>query len=372
MSETAPPAPARRRAWPVLALVVVLLAGAAVAGTLWWRGRGTDLERAAAWAPPTTERLSWVDWSGVRRELGADLDADSDGDALADFLARAFEADLSATSSLVQSAPALQRELGLSPATVDWEAFTQSAEGALTTLGAGEVDLDELGDDLEALGWRRPPDDDGVWVGGTDLVAGIDPALTPQVSFVAILEDEGLVLTSDEADYLESGVAAVRSDAEAGVEPLVDVAGALTADGASPLAASLLTGANACVALAMAQADDAAQAEADALLAAAGETRPYAALGTALLPGAGESGEEAVGARVAMLFETDDQARAEADVRAQLAVGPAPGQGGDFADRFALVEARAEGSAVVLDLDPVDGAYVLSDLSNGPVLYATC
>lgn len=368
MSETAPPAPARRRPWPVLALVVVLLAVAVVVGAVWWRGRGTDLAQAAAWAPPTTERLSWVDWRGVRRELGADLDADSDGDALADFLARAFEADLSATSSLVQSAPALQRELGLSPATVDWEAFTQSAEGALTTLGADEVDLEQLGDDLERLGWRRPPEDDGVWVGGADLLAGIDPGLTPQLSFVAVLADEGLVLTSDEADYLEDGVAAVRGDAEAGVEPLVEVAEALAEDGASPLAASLLTGANACASLAMTQADESAQAEADALLAAAGETRPYAALGTALLGG----GEAGVAARVAMVFETDDQARAEADVRAQLAVGPAPGQGGDFAERFALEEARAEGSAVVLDLDPVDGAYVLSDLSSGPVLYATC
>lgn len=381
MSETAPPAlgpgPARRRRWTLLALVVVLLAAAAVAGTVWWRGRTTDLAQAAAWAPPATERLSWVDWGGVRRELGADLDADSDGDALADFLARAFEADLSATSSLVESAGTLQRELALSPATVDWEAFTQSADGALTTLGVSEVDLEQLGDDLEDLGWRRPPDDDGVWVGGVDLVATIDPTLTPQVSFVTILEDEELVLTSDEAAYLEAGVAALRGDAEAGVEPLVEVAEALAADGASPLAASLLTGANACVALAMAQADEGAQAEADALLAAAGETRPYVALGTAILPGAREDGEDGEGgeglaARVSMVFETEDQARAEADVRAQLAVGPAPGQGGAFTDRFRLVETRAEGEAVVLDLDPVDGAYVLSDLSNGPVLYATC
>ena len=48
------------------------------------------------------------------------------------------------------------------------------------------------------------------------------------------------------------------------------------------------------------------------------------------------------------------------------------GQGGDFADRFSLRSASADGAVVVLELDPVAGAYVLSDLSTGPVLFATC
>ena len=38
--------------------------------------------------------------------------------------------------------------------------------------------------------------------------------------------------------------------------------------------------------------------------------------------------------RVVLAFEDDDQARTNADSRAVLARGPAPGQGGDFADRF--------------------------------------
>jgi len=76
--------------------------------------------------------------------------------------------------------------------------------------------------------------------------------------------------------------------------------------------------------------------------------------------------------RVAMEFADDDQARPNADSRTVLAAGPAVGQGGDFADRFALGSAGADGTVVVLDLDPVAGAYVLSDLSTGPVLFATC
>jgi hypothetical protein len=73
-----------------------------------------------------------------------------------------------------------------------------------------------------------------------------------------------------------------------------------------------------------------------------------------------------------MAFESDDQARTNADTRSVLASGPAPGQGGDFSDRFSVESATADGSVVTLDLKPTEGSYVLSDLSTGPVLFATC
>ena len=46
--------------------------------------------------------------------------------------------------------------------------------------------------------------------------------------------------------------------------------------------------------------------------------------------------------RVVMSFENDDQARTNADTRAALAPGPAPGQGGDFSDRFPVDSVTAE------------------------------
>ena len=76
--------------------------------------------------------------------------------------------------------------------------------------------------------------------------------------------------------------------------------------------------------------------------------------------------------RVALEVEDADDAGTETDARARLAAGPAPGQGGDFSERFDVSRARADGRVVTLDLRPVDGAYVLSDLSSGPVLFATC
>src|ERR1700712_3063009 len=68
---------------------------------------------------------------------------------------------------------------------------------------------------------------------------------------------------------------------------------------------------------------------------------------------------------VAMAFEDADQARTNATTRAKLASGPAPGQGGDFSDRFALGTVEATGRVVTMQLEPVAGAYVLSDLDTG-------
>ena len=40
--------------------------------------------------------------------------------------------------------------------------------------------------------------------------------------------------------------------------------------------------------------------------------------------------------------------------------------------RFEVAEASSKGRVVRLDLLPREGSYVLSDLSSGPVLFATC
>jgi hypothetical protein len=166
-------------------------------------------------------------------------------------------------------------------------------------------------------------------------------------------------LASDQQAYVETARSAATGDG-ASVEGLDGVVDAL----GDPLAAAVYSGDYACGALAMAHADADDQADAAELVAEAGTVDPYRAFAM---------GERAGGGvRVAMEFADDDQAKANADSRAALASGPAVGQGGDFADRFTLDSARAEGTIVTLDLDPLEGQYVLSDLSSGPVLFATC
>jgi hypothetical protein len=343
----------------VLATLVAVAAYVLVVGVPFGPG-GSELARAVAGAPVGTERASWTDWDGVRSALDSDVDAQSGTDELGTFLDEAYEADLSSRSALLQSAPTLQTSFGFSPASAEWELFSQSADGAVITLRMpDDTHFDDLADRLTELGYAPPDSDDGVWVGGPDLLSALSANLTPELGYVVLDRDEHLVLTSDQQPYLESAVSSATGDAE-GAEGLDEVAEAL----GEPLSAAVYTGEYACGALAMGQADADDQAQGAELVAAAGTVDPYLAFAMGVRP----EGD----VRVAMQFADDDQARANADSRTVLATGPAVGQGGDFADRFALGSAGADGTVVVLDLDPVAGAYVLSDLSTGPVLFATC
>ncbi|KRF35009.1 hypothetical protein [Nocardioides sp. Soil805] len=355
----------RRRLAPgraaLAVLLVVALGVVAVGGLLWWRGGDESrLAHAVHLAPAGTERASWTDWSAVRREVGADLGDTPDGEAVAAFLDEAFTSDLTSTSALVGSSRTLQDEFGFSPATLEWELFVQSSDGAVDILGMRDEDaVDALAGRLRDLGFEEPEDDDGVWGGGQDLLPRIGPDLTPELQYVALLADEGLVLTSDQVAPLEAAVEAARGDADT----LSSVDDVVAASG-EPLAASVFTGGYACRNLAMAAADADDQEVADALVERAGEVHPMTGFAMGLRAGGD--------LRVAMSFEDDDVARADAQSRATLASGPAPGQGGDFADRFTLEEAASTGRVVTLDLVPEPGQYVLSDLSSGPVLFATC
>ncbi|MDI6912092.1 hypothetical protein [Nocardioides sp.] len=355
----------RRRAIVVVAVVVALavVAGAAVVGVRWWRdGQRSELERAASYAPGDAQRLSWTDWAAVRDEVGARLDGSSSGEQVQDFLDRGYERDLTSASALVQSAPVLQTRFGFSPGTADWELFSQSDAGAVVILQMpDDTDFGDLADRLEGNGFTRPAagaEDGEVWLGGDQLLPSLGADLTPELQFVALDSGRHLVLTSDRADYLSQTVADLgEGDLPEGVDDVVAASG-------DPLSASVYDGPYACGALAMGQADDSDQAEADQLVEDAGGVDPLTGFAMSVQPG----GQ----VRVAMGFENDDQARRNADSRAALASGPAPGQGGDFSDRFAVDSTTAEGRVVRLVLTPRRGTYVLSDLSTGPVLFATC
>ena len=358
--------PWRRRLTVVggAALALVLLATAAVFGVHWWQDRHrTDLERALAYAPPDTARYSWTDWAGVRRQLGVHLDARSPAADVEKFVSDGYDADLTSGSAMVESATALQQAFGFSPADVDWELLAQSTTGSVLVLRLPDsLDVGDLGDGFEALGYERPDDATGVWNGGEELVARISSdngsSLSPQFQYLALDGDRHLLLASDSGPYLREAVGDV--DDVLDDTGLRDVAGSV----GEPLSAAVYTGDFACKSLAMAQADDDDQSTADQLLAAAGPVDPLTGFAMGVEPDHTVS--------VAMAFESDDQARRNADTRAELAAGPAPGQGGDFGERFTLGPVTADGRVVSMQLKPVDHSPILSDLSTGPVLFATC
>ena len=347
-----------RRAVIALAAALVVVA----AGLVTWRLLSPEPELAGALSlvPAGTSRASWTDWEGVRRELDATVDADSPAEDVDAFMAEAFSADLSAMSALGSSAATMQEELGLSPATLRWELLAQSGDGAVEVLGVAEdLSYDELAQRLASLGWAEPEDEDGVWVGGADVLTGVGSDLTPELQHFVLLPERHLVLTSDQAPYLEQVMEVVDGDADAADE-LADLAVGL----GEPLAAAVYDGGHACERLAMAQADDDARAEADQLVAAAGGVHPLTGFAMGVLAGGD--------LRALLQVEDADDAPGDADARARLAAGPAPGQGGDFGDRFSVEAAGSQGREITLDLRPREGAYVLSDLTSGPVLFATC
>ncbi len=347
----------RSRIAVVTALVV--LAALVVGGVLWWRAQpANDFERALAMAPAEAERVTYTDWGGIREELGSELNADSSADRVLDFLDEGYEADLTSTSALLASSEGLQENYGFSPASLEWEMFSQSSSGAVVVMALPEsTDLDGVADRLAGLGYQRPSDDDGVWVGGPALLPSIADDLSPELQYLAIDADERLVLASDTEGYLKQVTDGLGDGGPTELGDVVDTSG-------DPLSAVVYSGANVCVALAMSAADENDQAQAEALLAEAGEVNPITGFAMAAQPDGG--------IRVVMSFENEDQARINADTRAILAEGPAPGQGGNFADRFSVDEVTADGAVVTMELDPLEGQYVLSDLTTGPVLFATC
>ncbi len=345
----------------VALVLATLLVGMTAAGLAWWRrGPDTEAARAVHLLPADTLRASWTDWAGVRRELGAepgDSPTGADVDAL---VAQAFDRDLSGASTLAESASALQRHFGFSPATASWELYGQSEKGAVLELRLpDDVDFDRLADRLGGLGYQRPGQEDGVWEGGADLVPTIDPTLTPELQYVALLADRHLVLASDASGYLSGAVRAARGEGDhlTGSTDLVQAAG-------DPLAAVLFTGQFACADLAMSQADDADQRLAAQRVEEAGGVSPLTGLLVAVIPDRR--------ARVVMDFETPAQATANARARATLASGEAVGKGGDWADRFRVDAASADGTLARLDLTGAPGQYVLSELTSGPVVFETC
>ena len=124
----------------------------------------------------------------------------------------------------------MHEKFGFGPVNAQWEAYAQGDKGATMVLKVADgTDFDVLADNLRSDGYTKPKDDDGVWKGGVDLVAELDPTLTPEVQYVALLEDQGLVVTSDNAGYAatrrQGGLGRRRlGGLEDGVDDMADAA----------------------------------------------------------------------------------------------------------------------------------------------------
>lgn len=348
------------------AIALVLVAGGFVA----WRALSprSTYSQAVGTLPHGTLRATYTDWAHARTSArGTTLGAASSKAQVNAFVNRAYDQDLTATSAVADSTYALMTHYAFSPLDAQWEALGQSREGQVDVMRLDDdVDLAGVERSLRTLGYTPPAGgsgSDGVWTGGADLVASIDPDLTPVQQNVVVLPDQHLVLMSDSASYLSVArdTAIGKSDSVldvAGVKALVDIA-------ADPVTAVLWPSTFSCEDLSMGEASEEDQRVGDQLVTRAGGIAPLSGLVMAQQA----SGQIEVG----MHFETSDQASRNLQPRVDLASGAAPGQGGSFRDRFRVVDGTASGNEVHLTLDPKPGADgVLSDISTGPILFATC
>jgi hypothetical protein len=357
--------PAWRRRWPLVLGGTALLLLALLAAAGWWllRGPAGPYADAMGTLPEGTLRSSFTDWDRVDEELEVpDVEEAQDADRVRDFLDAAYDADVVTGSTLLDVLPGLALSFGYSPAQAEWEAYGQSPDGAVDVLKVDDsVDFDEVAANLEEAGYDAPDDDEGVWRGSGDLVVELESPMTTIQINVLLLEEERLILTSDDVAYLETTRAVVEGDEPSlrgvpGVDPLVEAS-------EEAVSAQLWSRDFACTDLAMSQADAIDQEEGARLVEEAGGVHPLDGLVVART--GGES------ATVAMWFDSEEDADHDLQPRTDLARGPAPGQGGDFSERFTVEQSEVDGRLVTMSIEPRTET-LMGDLGQGPVLFAAC
>ncbi len=353
----------------LVTVACVLVVAVAVGGWYGWRAmHRTSYEEAVATLPKSTLRATYTDWADVRKLAGGSkLDSSSSESDVEGFVSRAYDLDLTSTSAVVDSTYVMNRRFGFSPLDAEWEMYGQSREGAVAVMRFGDgVDLDGVERNLRGLGYSPPADgagSGGVWAGSPDLVATIDPSLTPVMQNIVVLPDQRMVLMSDSQSYASSSASVVTGSA-AGLDE-EDGNSALAAAAGEPASAVLWASDFACDALSMATTDEEDQATAKELVASAGGVSPLAGVVVAMHPDRSMV--------VGMHFETSEQASDDLRPRTKLASGDAPGQGGTFGERFRVAQAAADGKEIVMQLEPAGRDLpLLSDLTEGPLLFATC
>lgn len=346
-----------RRVLAIGACVLLLLATVGVTAYVVLRDDGSaeaDLAAAVELAPKETLQFSWTDWAGIRAELDESPAPDAPRSEVQRFLDHGWEADLTSTSTLVAEGATLHERFGFSPANLEWELFAQSEEGALLVMGLpASLEASEVEDALTEAGYVG---EGGSWSITEALLAQLE--VTPQLAHLKVDTEHHVLLASDQSDYLAAWPDNQRGSLDDPITSAVDTLG-------DPLTATFAPGEHACATVSMTQADEVDRVRGEELVEEAGGVFPYRSYALGLLPDGTM--------RAVMVFDNADQARANADSRARLAAGPAPGQGGSFGERFAVPEGgvTADGAVVRMDLEPV-ADFPFSDLTSGPVLFASC
>ncbi len=348
-----------------IALVCAVLAVIAIS-TGWAASRTqpdarTSLVSAAEVFAPDMRLTYFTDWAKARSVLG-DRSLETVGQRET-FLDRAHERDLSYRSILDKSAPQLSELFGWSPSTISWEAFGQSSQGSLLAIGMGGVDTGRFESRLADRGFDN---EDGIWRSAGDNYARQAPGLTDQLSNIAVVDADNLLIASNDIAYLREAVARHQNHGRslADIRPVRGVLAALRGS----VAALIVRSGDACALNSLADAGDAAKAQAHQLVKPLGTLESYERFGQGLLPTT--SGQLV---RYALEFDSAAQAGRQTDIRRQLTSGPIVGRVARFGDFMTFSSAGVRGNTGILDFavdTPTDSA--LTQIGSGPFLPSAC
>ena len=279
------------------------------------------------------------------------------------FLAEASDRDLASASPTATSAFLIADAFGIGPLGSEWELLGQGENGMVLILKLAEdSDFGKIADAFDDVGFTRPGKNElsgEVWLGGPDVITNVPGLGDPVLQNVAFVEDEQLLVASDDGDYLTDAMPTVLGEKDGLdlgelVDPLED-----------PLAAVAYATDYVCEDLSMGEADQGAQALADELVEQAGGVTALTGYVAALRPGN----------RMTLVFEfeNDKQAEENARSRGELAGMEDPGQLVSYTELFQVEDSEADGHRVVLTLEDVaDDGFALTNTTSGPVLLATC
>ena len=352
----------RARVVVAVAVIVATVVASLVASRLFHHD--SRVEKALGTLPEQTLVANFTDWTAVRDALGRDVTSRSAAAARSDLFTHAYDRDYTTTTVLGAFDEAMAPTYGWTVLDSEWEMYGQSKDGAVDVLRMPDgFDFTTADRTLSKLGYTGA-DDHGVRVADDQTLASIANGLTPQLTALALLPDQQLIVASDAAAYAGLTVATIKG----GPSSVLDV------DGVAPMAAALGDtsvsalvdiGSHACTAAGFQDADPGQQALARQRISAAG--------GITAIRGLTRSIDASGRLTVVIDFASAAEAEADLEPRAVLARGEAPDQGGTFDERFSIGRQDVTGEVVTLELEPRSkDTQLLRDLGRGGLLFASC
>lgn len=332
--------------------------------------RDSRIEAALDTLPGQTLIANFTDWAAVRDKLGPDVSSRSEDKTRKTLFAQAYDRDFSTTSVLGAFDADMATTYGWTVLDSGREVYGQSKDGAVDVLLMPDgFDFARAATALTRLGYTAA-NEHGVRFADDQTLAGIANRLAPQLTAVAVLPDDHLIVMSDAAAHAGLTVDTIHGDGS----PVLDEEG--VADTAAALADTSVSalvdiGDNACTATGFQDADQGQQAPTR-------DSRRW--------PGSGSARPE-VSPRYASgpLRRRNQPAHSRAGLRVLRAGcgrpgGPGvagarrrPDQGETFDERFSIASADVTGEVMTLVLAPRSSdTQLLRDIGRGGLLFAAC